>query len=108
MSEILTKILDNPATAYILSFGGLGFLISLALNSAHKFFKPSERAWGFATLAVGALGGVLLQAAGLVTLPGVGVVGYVLSAFVGAACSAAAAGFSAVDLRRTITKAKGE
>lgn len=106
MSDILTRIVDNPATAYIISFGGLGLLIMLALNSAHKFFEFSEKAWGFATLGAGAVGGILLQSGGLVTIPGKGWVVHAVAAFIGAACAAAAAGFSAVDLRRTIAKPK--
>ena len=106
MSDILTRILDNPATQYILSFGGLGLVLFLALNSLHKNFTLSERGWGFATLGAGAVGGVLLQAGGLAVLPGDGIVGHVLAAFVGAASASAAAGFSAVDLRSTISKPK--
>jgi hypothetical protein len=106
MSDILKLILENIATQYIISFGGLGLVLFLALNSLHKNFRLSEREWGLATLGVGAVGGVLLQAGGLVALPGNGTVGYALAAFVGAASASAAAGFSAIDLRATISKPK--
>jgi hypothetical protein len=106
MSDILNLVLENSATQYILSFGGLGLVLFLALNSLHKNFTLSERGWGFATLGVGAVGGILLQAAGLVALPGNSIVGHALAAFVGAASASAAAGFSALDLRATITKPK--
>ena len=106
MTEILTKIIESPATNYILSFGGLGVVLMLALNSLHRKFKLSERAWGLITLASGAVGGVLFEMGGLVALPGSDTVSYVLSGFIGAVTAAASAGFSAVDLRSTITKSK--
>jgi len=105
MNDLLTKILASPATAYLLSFGGLGILLVLALNSLHRFFKLSERAWGVLLLLSGAVGGLLLCETGLVTLPGNhGWEGHLLSLVVGAATAAAAAGFSQVDLRRIIKK----
>ena len=106
MSDILKLILDNQATQYILSFGGLGLVLFLSLNSLHKNFALSDRGWGFATLGAGALGGILLHAGGLVALPGSGAVGHALAAFIGAATASAAAGFSSVDLRATIVKPK--
>jgi len=106
MSDILDLIVKNPATNYILSFGGLGLVLFLALNSLHKNFTLSERGWGLATLGTGAVGGILLQAGGLVTLPGSGLISHVLAAFIGATTASAAAGFSSVDLRATIVKPK--
>lgn len=106
MSDIIARILDNPATAYILSFGTLGALLNIALNNAHKYVKLDDRKWGLVTLGTGALGGVLLQAAGLVQIPTSNVVAHLLAAFIGAACASAAAGFSAIDLRNTVTKPK--
>lgn len=106
MIEIVDKVLAFPATAYILSFGALGALLMLALNSLHRNFDLPERVWGIITLLTGAVGGVLLQSCGLVTLPGKDGIGYILSAFVGACTAAAAAGFSSVDLRATILPKK--
>lgn len=107
MTEILKAILANQATGYILNFGGLGILIMLSLNTMHKRFKLRERTWGLLTLAFGAIGGVLFQEVGLITLPGGSrLIVLAMAAFIGAAVAAAAAGFSAVDLRSTILKEK--
>jgi len=104
---VLEQILSNPVTGYILSFGSLGLGLMLALNALHKAFALSDKAWGALTLLCGAIGGLLLQAVGLVSLPGGSPLAvYTLAVFVGAMCAAAAAGFSAVDLRATILKQK--
>ena len=102
VESILDRIISNPATAYFLSFGGLGVVLLLALNGLHRHFILTERTWGLLTLATGAVGGVLLQAGGLVTIPGTGMVAHVAAAFAGAATASAAAGFSAIDLRKTL------
>ena len=79
----------------------------LGLNTLHKAFHLSDRAWGIVTILCGAVGGVLLQNTGLVSLPGGSALATnTLAVFVGAACAAAAAGFSAVDLRATLSKPK--
>ena len=102
MGDILTRVLDNPATSYILSFGGLGLVLVLAINGLHKYFKLPERTWGLLILLSGAIGGTLLQEVGFVSLPGGStIVSHLLSAIIGSACAAAAAGFSSVDLRST-------
>lgn len=107
MQDILKTIIDNPATAYLLSYGGLGLVLNLALNWAHKQFTMTDRMAGLATLASGAVGGLLLQETGLVNLPGDhNFMSYALAAFVGGVTAAAAASFSAIDLRATMTKAK--
>jgi len=104
MTDIMTAILSHPATGYILSFGGLGVVLLLAINGMHKRFKLSERTWGVLTLVCGAIGGVMLQDVGLVSLPGGGnIMAQALAAFMGACTAAAASAFSAVDLRKTIT-----
>jgi peptidoglycan/LPS O-acetylase OafA/YrhL len=109
MGDLLHRLADNPATAYILSFGGLGLLLNLALNWAHSRFGFSDRVWGLATLLCGAVGGLLMQEAGFISMPGDhDFVAHALAVFVGAAAAAAAASFSAVDLRATMTRAKGD
>jgi len=107
MVEIFERLLAYPATNYILSFGSLGVLILLALNGMHKNFQLTERTWGLITLATGIVGGLLIQAGGLIALPaGAPLLANLLAAFMGAATAAAAAGFSAVDLRDTMRKPK--
>lgn len=106
MADILDRILGNPVTGYILSFGGLGILLTLALNSINKFFSISHRALGLLTIACGAVGGMLIHLGGLVTLPvSKGAVGLSVAAFFGAATAFAAAGFSDLDLRSAFKKA---
>lgn len=105
MTEILDKIIANPTTVYLLSFAGLGAVLTLALNAAHSRFTLTERTWGLVTLGAGALGGFLMQSTGLVALPGPhNWVSAVLPAFCGAAVAMAATGFSAVDLRAIVKK----
>jgi len=109
MQEILKAITDSPATAYLLSYGGLGLVLNLALNWAHKQFTLTDRFAGLATLGSGAVGGLLLQETHLVNLPGDhNVMSYLLAAFVGGATAAAAASLSAVDMRATVAKAKDQ
>jgi len=109
MQDVLEKILSNPATAYLLSYGGLGLVLNLALNWAHKQFTLTDRMAGLATLATGAVGGLLLQETGLVSLPGDhNAMSYALAAFVGGATAAAAASFSAIDMRASFTKSKDQ
>lgn len=107
MADILTRILEAPPTAYILSFGGLGLTLLLALNFLHAKLAFSQRVWGLATLGCGAGGGILIQLAGFVKPPsGNPLIDLALAAFFGAFTAAAASSFSAVDLRATLSKTK--
>lgn len=111
MSDILTKILSNPATNYLLSFVGLGIVIKFALNGLHKSWNLKEGTWGLLTIGAGVIGGILIQASGLVLLP-TGTVGgfvpFILAAFAGALASSAAAGWSEVNLSGMFTKSKDD
>lgn len=101
--SIIDQLLAHPATGYFLSFAGLGILLSLGIGGLHKFFTFGDRAAGVITLCAGAVGGLLLLELGLVK----GVhnsASHIGAVFAGLATSAAAAGFSRLDLRRVVVK----
>ena len=107
MTEILEKVVAHPSTAYLIGFGGLATLLSLALAGAKKFFDFHDKTLGITVMVSGALGGMCLQASELVILPGGSLaVKLAVAAFVGVASAFAAAGFSAVDLREVVIKKK--